>query len=187
MSLRYALVFLALAEALPAEYNLLHGPDPQDPMQAHIYQLDNGLTIYLTQNKEEPRFYAEIAVRAGSKHDPQDATGIAHYLEHMLFKGSQKIGTLDYEQEKVHLDRIEVLHWRTSAGEEVDFVIEAGDSLLPIEVKATDRPRLRDARHLRTFRKEYGDQARAGLLIHTGAATQWLGPGVLAAPWWKVL
>lgn len=110
MPLRYALVFLALAEALPAEYNLLHGPDPQDPMQAHIYQLDNGLTIYLTQNKEEPRFYAEIAVRAGSKHDPQDATGIAHYLEHMLFKGSQKIGTLDHEQEKVHLDRIEVLY-----------------------------------------------------------------------------
>ena len=85
------------------------------------------------------------------------------------------------------LDRIEVLHWRTSAGEEVDFVIEAGDRLLPIEVKATDRPRLRDARHLRTFRKEYGGQARAGLLIHTGAATQWLAPDVLAAPWWKVL
>ena len=110
MPLLYALVFLALAEALPAEYKLLHGPDPKDPMQAHIYQLDNGLTVYLTQNKEEPRFYAEIAVRAGSKHDPQDATGIAHYLEHMLFKGSKKIGTLDYEREKVHLDRIEVLY-----------------------------------------------------------------------------
>ena len=110
MPLLYALFFLALAEALPAEYKLLHGPDPKDPMQAHIYQLDNGLTVYLTQNKEEPRFYAEIAVRAGSKHDPQDATGIAHYLEHMLFKGSQKIGTLDYEKEKVHLDRIEALY-----------------------------------------------------------------------------
>lgn len=110
MPLVYALFFLALAEALPAEYKLLHGPDPKDPMQAHIYQLDNGLMVYLTQNKEEPRFYAEIAVRAGSKHDPQDATGIAHYLEHMLFKGSQKIGTLDYEKEKVHLDRIEALY-----------------------------------------------------------------------------
>ena len=110
MPLLYALFFLALAEALPAEYKLLHGPDPKDPMQAHIYQLDNGLTVYLSQNKEEPRFYAEIAVRAGSKHDPQDATGIAHYLEHMLFKGSQKIGTLDYEKEKVHLDRIEALY-----------------------------------------------------------------------------
>lgn len=110
MPLVYALFFLALAEALPAEYKLLHGPDPKDPMQAHIYQLDNGLMVYLTQNKEEPRFYAEIAVRAGSKHDPQDATGIAHYLEHMLFKGSQKIGTLNYEKEKVHLDRIEALY-----------------------------------------------------------------------------
>lgn len=110
MPLLYALFFLALAEALPAQYKLLHGPDPKDPMQAHIYQLDNGLTVYLTQNKEEPRFYAEIAVRAGSKHDPQDATGIAHYLEHMLFKGSQKIGTLDYEKEQVHLDRIEALY-----------------------------------------------------------------------------
>ena len=85
------------------------------------------------------------------------------------------------------LDRIEVLHWRTSAGEEVDFVIEAGGRLLPVEVKATERPRLRDARHLRTFRKEYGDQVRAGLLIHAGAATEWLASGVLAAPWWKVL
>ena len=110
MPLLYALFFLALAEALPAQYKLLHGPDPKDPMQAHIYQLDNGLMVYLTQNKEEPRFYAEIAVRAGSKHDPQDATGIAHYLEHMLFKGSQKIGTLDYEKEQVHLDRIEALY-----------------------------------------------------------------------------
>ena len=110
MPLLYALFFLALAEALPAQYKLLHGPDPKDPMQAHIYQLDNGLTVYLTQNKEEPRFYAEIAVRAGSKHDPQDATGIAHYLEHMLFKGSQKIGTLNYEKEQVHLDRIEALY-----------------------------------------------------------------------------
>ena len=110
MPLLYALFFLALAEALPAQYKLLHGPDPKDPMQAHIYQLDNGLTVYLTQNKEEPRFYAEIAVRAGSKHDPQDATGIAHYLEHMLFKGSQKIGTLNYAKEQVHLDRIEALY-----------------------------------------------------------------------------
>ena len=110
MPLLYALFFLVLAEALPAEHKLLHGPDPKDPMAAHIYQLDNGLTVYLTQNSEEPRFYAEIAVRAGSKHDPQDATGIAHYLEHMLFKGSKKIGTLDYEKEQVHLDRIEALY-----------------------------------------------------------------------------
>ena len=94
----------------PRSTNCSTAQTPKIPWQAHIYQLDNGLTVYLTENTEEPRFYAEIAVRAGSKHDPQDATGIAHYLEHMLFKGSKKIGTLDYQKEQVHLDRIEALY-----------------------------------------------------------------------------
>ena len=85
------------------------------------------------------------------------------------------------------LDRAEVLYWRTAIGEEVDFVIETGDRLLPIEVKATGRPRLRDAVHLRTFHAEYGDRARAGLMLHAGTAVEWLAPGVLAAPWWRVL
>ena len=85
------------------------------------------------------------------------------------------------------LDRAEVLYWRTAIGEEVDFVIEAGGRLLPIEVKATDRPRLGDATHLRTFRAEYGKKARAGLLLHTGSTLAWLAPDVLAAPWWRVL
>ncbi len=71
---------------------------------------------------------------------------------------------------------------RTAIGEEVDFVIEAGDRLLPIEVKATERPRLRDIAHLRTFRAEYGDRARAGLLLHAGNTLEWLAPDVLAAP-----
>ena len=85
------------------------------------------------------------------------------------------------------LDRAEVLYWRTAGGEEVDFVIETGARLLPVEVKATSRPRLGAAAHLRTFRAEYGEQARAGLLLHTGTTLEWLAPGVLAAPWWKVL
>ena len=85
------------------------------------------------------------------------------------------------------LDRAEVCYWRTAIGEEVDFVIEAGGRLLPIEVKATGRPRLGDAAHLRTFRAEYGRKARAGLLLHTGNTLEWLAPDVLAAPWWRVL
>ena len=85
------------------------------------------------------------------------------------------------------LDRAEVFYWRTTIGEEVDFVIEAGNRLLPIEVKATGRPRLRDITHLRTFRAEYGERARAGLLLHGGEMLDWIAPDVLAAPWWKVL
>jgi hypothetical protein len=85
------------------------------------------------------------------------------------------------------VERAELGYWRTSIGEEVDLVIEAGGKLLPIEVKSTTRPRLSDATHLRTFRAEYGKKARAGLLLHTGNTLEWLAPDVLAAPWWKVL
>ena len=85
------------------------------------------------------------------------------------------------------VERAELGYWRTSIGEEVDFVIEAGGKLLPIEVKSTTRPRLADATHLRTFRAEYGKKARAGLLLHTGSTLEWLAPDVLAAPWWRVL
>ncbi|HEX9733960.1 MAG TPA: ATP-binding protein [Thermoanaerobaculia bacterium] len=85
------------------------------------------------------------------------------------------------------LDRAELFYWRTAIGEEVDFVIEAGKRLLPIEVKATTRPRLGDAKHLRTFRAEYGRKARAALLLHTCSTLEWLTPDVLAAPWWRVL
>jgi predicted AAA+ superfamily ATPase len=85
------------------------------------------------------------------------------------------------------LDRAEVGYWRTAIGEEVDFVIESGGRLLPIEIKASARPRLADAVHLRTFQAEYGKKARAGLLLHTGNTLEWLAPDVLAAPWWRVL
>jgi hypothetical protein len=85
------------------------------------------------------------------------------------------------------LERAELGYWRTASGQEVDFVIEAGGRLLPIEVKAGARPRLGDAAHLRSFRAEYGKKARAGLLLHTGTTLEWLAPDVLAAPWWRVL
>lgn len=85
------------------------------------------------------------------------------------------------------LDRAELAYWRTASGAEVDLVIEAGGRLLPIEVKASSRPVLADAVHLRAFRLEYGRKARAGLLLHTGTKLDWLAPDVLAVPWWKVL
>lgn len=81
----------------------------------------------------------------------------------------------------------EVLYWRTVTGEEVDFVIEIGRRLLPIEVKATPRPRLHDARHLLAFRQQYGNASRAALLLHAGKTIEWLAPDVLAAPWWRVM
>ncbi|HSH65936.1 MAG TPA: insulinase family protein, partial [Bacteroidia bacterium] len=83
---------------------------PNDPLNARIYKLDNGLTVYMTVYKNAPRIQTYIATRAGSKNDPHDATGLAHYLEHMLFKGTDKYGTKDYAKEKVELDKIENLY-----------------------------------------------------------------------------
>jgi predicted AAA+ superfamily ATPase len=83
-------------------------------------------------------------------------------------------------------EAIEVLYWRTTEGEEVDFVIERGGELLPIEVKASAQPRFSDARGLQLFRTEYADRTRAGLLLHTGEEIRWIADGVLAVPWWRV-
>jgi hypothetical protein len=77
--------------------------------------------------------------------------------------------------------------WRTTIGEEVDLVIEIGDRLLPIEIKASGRPRMGDAKHLRTFLSEYGDRARCGLLLHNGREIEWITSDVLAVPWWRVI
>lgn len=70
-----------------------------DPTKTRIYKLDNGLTVYLTVYKNEPRIQTYIPVKAGSKNDPADATGLAHYLEHMVFKGTDLYGSKDYAKE----------------------------------------------------------------------------------------
>ena len=80
---------------------------PNDPLKARIYTLDNGLKVYMTVNKEEPRIQTFIAVRVGGKNDPAETTGLAHYFEHLMFKGSQKFGTQNYAAEKPLLDQIE--------------------------------------------------------------------------------
>ena len=85
------------------------------------------------------------------------------------------------------IGKVELFYWRTSIGEEVDFVVETAGGLLPIEVKATQRPRFRDAAHLRTFRTEYGERSRPGILLHDGDMLDWMTPDALAVPWWKVL
>lgn len=78
-----------------------------DPMNSRIYTLDNGLKVYMTVNKAEPRIQTYIAVRVGGKNDPSETTGLAHYFEHLMFKGSEQFGTSDYAAEKPLLDEIE--------------------------------------------------------------------------------
>ncbi|WP_222536889.1 M16 family metallopeptidase [Pedobacter polysacchareus] len=78
-----------------------------DPAKARFYTLKNGLTVILSENKKEPRITSKIAVRAGSNTDPKEHTGLAHYLEHLLFKGTDKYGSLDWKKEQPLIQEIE--------------------------------------------------------------------------------
>lgn len=77
-----------------------------DPTGLRLYTLNNGLKVYLSRNTDEPKIQTFIPVRAGSVYDPSDNTGLAHYLEHMVFKGTDEMGTRDWEKEEVLLDQI---------------------------------------------------------------------------------
>nr|WP_262908814.1 M16 family metallopeptidase [Hymenobacter translucens] len=92
----------------PKEYK--YETVPGDPLKARIYTLANGLTVYLSDYDDAPRIQTYVAVRAGSKNDPSTATGLAHYLEHMVFKGTSRLGTHNFAAEKVELDKIEALY-----------------------------------------------------------------------------
>lgn len=106
------MLLLGAALSLPAsaQKKYTYTSVPNDPMQVRIYTLDNGLKVYLSKNDDEPRIQTNIAVRAGSKYDPADATGLAHYLEHMLFKGTSEIATADWKTESALLDQISALY-----------------------------------------------------------------------------
>ncbi|WP_417443959.1 M16 family metallopeptidase [Joostella sp.] len=81
-----------------------------DPTGLRLYTLENGLKVYLSRNTDEPKIQTFIPVRAGSVYDPADNTGLAHYLEHMVFKGTHKFGTTDWDKEKVLIDEISDLY-----------------------------------------------------------------------------
>ncbi|MCX2451092.1 insulinase family protein [Pedobacter sp. PLR] len=81
-----------------------------DPTKSRFYTLKNGLTVILSPNTKEPTIEFRMSVRAGSNTDPRSATGLAHYLEHLLFKGTDKFGTLDFAKEKPLLDKIDALY-----------------------------------------------------------------------------
>lgn len=102
-------LLLLLAVACSTDSKYKYETVPNDPLNARIYTLPNGLKVYLTVNKEKPRIQTYIAVRVGGKNDPAETTGLAHYFEHLMFKGTEAFGTQNYEQEKPMLDQIEQL------------------------------------------------------------------------------
>jgi len=106
----FALVaIILLAGSAVAQKSYKYKTFNNDPMGVREYTLDNGLKVFMSVYKDAPKVQTYIAVRAGSKNDPSTTTGLAHYLEHMMFKGTQKLGTTDWEKEKVLIQAIEDL------------------------------------------------------------------------------
>ena len=106
--LKSALFVLLLAIVLPlAAKEYKYETVPGDLMATRIYKLDNGLTVYLSVNNEKPRIQTYIAVRTGSRNDPPETTGLAHYLEHLMFKGTRQFGTTNAAAEAPLLDSIQ--------------------------------------------------------------------------------
>src|SRR5512138_1743936 len=95
------LLFLLVVVTTQAQKSYNYESVDGDPLKARIYTLDNGLKVYLSVYKDAPRIQTAIAVRTGGKNDPTDNTGMSHYLEHMMFKGTENFGTTDYASEKV--------------------------------------------------------------------------------------
>ena len=108
MKIKFLLTALAVTVAMTTtaqtyQYESVEG----DPMQTRIYTLDNGLKVYLSVNKEKPRLQTYIAVRTGSRNDPAETTGLAHYLEHLMFKGTTHFGSSNVQAEAPLLDSIQ--------------------------------------------------------------------------------
>jgi len=109
-----------------------------DPTGLRLYTLDNGLKVYLSKNTEEPKIQTYIAVRAGSNYDPKESTGLAHYLEHMVFKGTDEIGTVDFEKEKEYLDQISKLYEQHRAETDPDKKLELYKKIDEISLEASN-------------------------------------------------
>ncbi|HTX88255.1 MAG TPA: insulinase family protein [Bacteroidales bacterium] len=102
-----SVLLITSASVLQAQKVYPYDSVPGDPAKARIYTLSNGLKVYLSVYKDAPRIQTAIAVRTGSKNDPHENTGLSHYLEHLMFKGTEEFGTKDYAKEKPYLDQIE--------------------------------------------------------------------------------
>lgn len=97
----------ALAVCVQAQKSYHYSTVAGDPMHARVYTLDNGLKVYMSVNRETPRLQTYIAVKTSSRNDPPETTGLAHYLEHLMFKGTTHFGSSNVAAEAPLLDTIE--------------------------------------------------------------------------------
>ena len=160
---------------------------PQTTVQRYISNLEasyllHRLPAFVGSHRKQlvksPKFYwvdAGLALFLGREREPRGEhleTLIASDL--LAWRGAR-------------IDPPGLFYWRTPKGAEVDFVIDDGVTLLPIEVKASREPSTGDLKSLRAFLDDYPGRAKAGLLVHAGTRTSWIARDILALPWWKLL
>ncbi len=107
LSLLFIITMVGISTLFAQKYN--YETVPNDPLKTRIYTLANGLKVFISESKEAPRVQTYVGVRAGSKNDPAETTGLAHYFEHMMFKGTPNFGTSDWAKEKPMIEAIEEL------------------------------------------------------------------------------
>jgi predicted Zn-dependent peptidase len=104
------LVFMMMPVMAGAAASNIQTQSDANPLEVKTYTLSNGLTVYLNEDHSKPEIYGAVVVRAGSRNDPETNTGLAHYFEHIMFKGTDRIGTTNWEAEKVYLDSISLMY-----------------------------------------------------------------------------
>ena len=109
-----------------------------NPLSVQTYKLENGLTIYLNEDHNSTSVFGAVVVRGGGKRDPKDATGIAHYLEHLLFKGTDEMGTINYSEEKIYLDSIRVKYDELGSTTDETGRLAIQESINRLSVKAAE-------------------------------------------------
>ncbi|MBQ8703830.1 MAG: insulinase family protein [Bacteroidales bacterium] len=92
----------------------------QDDLKVETFRLSNGLKVIMCESHDQPKIYGSVVVHAGSKNEDPDATGVAHYFEHIMFKGTDRIGTTDWEAEKPYLDSISDLYDQMQATQDAE-------------------------------------------------------------------
>ena len=109
-----------------------------DDFNIEVYELDNGITVMLNEDNNASSIAGGVIIKGGGKQDPADATGIAHYLEHMLFKGTNELGTINYEAEKILLDSIEIYYDKLGNTLDDEDRLEIQKKINDINVKASE-------------------------------------------------
>ena len=114
----------------------LFSENPKNPLSVKEYTLSNGLTVWLNEDTSQPKIIGSIIVKAGAKDSPN--TGIAHYFEHIMFKGTDKIGTVNYKEEKVWLDSISSKYDELAYTQDNAERLEIQKKINELSIKAAD-------------------------------------------------